>query len=434
LLLAIATAIRVVIFLTYIPNLYPDTGWYLKLSEQIVHFDLSQYDGARAPGYPLVLIIGGLSRTGVWLIQLLMGIYICAIIYKIAYELTGKENVSFWIAMSYNLSLILLFFESNLLTETTCILLLILSLYYLVKIIFHGNKLRYYLILSIFLAFASLTRPVYLYLFPLFFVYLYFKDFRSKAAHGILYKKIIAYSLPFLIIILGWCEFNKVKVDYFSITSLTGFHLVEHSGKFMEYAPDKYADIRDIYLKYRSQVIEKTGKQTTTIYKAYPEIQTVYHKSISDISKELTSLSIWLFIHHPGLYFSSVLNALFDFWYMPNFGKYWDLDKIHPGFLSIIAEYYINLELFFWIIINLSFLIFLCNNVYRFFKNPSEQIYQTLTLINLSIFILSVLQALVQYGDNWRFGVSMKPFLLISVLINFVLIYKRRCPVKDSGI
>jgi hypothetical protein len=59
-----------------------------------------------------------------------------------------------------------------------------------------------------------------------------------------------------------------VEAGYFGLTAPGGYSLTNHSGVFMELAPDRYAPIRDLYLHYRTTLDNHTG----TIWKAYPDI------------------------------------------------------------------------------------------------------------------------------------------------------------------
>ncbi|MEO8512362.1 MAG: glycosyltransferase family 39 protein, partial [Ignavibacteria bacterium] len=290
--------------------MYPDTGWYEKLAKEILTLNFSDYDGARTPVYPLILILGLIRWKIVWIIQMLFGVLNSLLFYLIIFKATKNKNYAFWSGLIYNLSLIFLFFESNILTETICIFFLLMTVYYFQKISEKSKQkvngsISDYLMLSLTASLAALTRPTFTYIFPLLLLLIIYGDIKNKNIVG-LFKKLVLFLIPFMILVGGWSMFNKIKVDYFGPTTLTGFHLIEHSGTFIEYAPDKYSELRDLYLKYRKIKISETGEQTTTIYMVYPEIQKNRGYSIAQISKELTAVSLWLFYHKPGLYFKSV--------------------------------------------------------------------------------------------------------------------------------
>ena len=64
----------------------------------------------------------------------------------------------------------------------------------------------------------------------------------------------------------------KNRFDLFSLTTMTGYHLVQHTGYYFEDVPDEYAEIRDIYLDFRDARIEERGSQGNTIWDAIPVI------------------------------------------------------------------------------------------------------------------------------------------------------------------
>jgi hypothetical protein len=433
LLIILSILIRLLIFFIYIPIGYADSGWYYDVAKQIARFDFTYYDGARTPVYPVVIILGFLKWKLVWIIQLIMGVVNSILIYKIMHKLSGSDNLSFYTGLTYNLSLTFLFFESNLLTETTCILFILLTILFFIKT-YDNVRLLNYFYLSLFLSLAALTRPAFLYLFPLVFLFLFLTSQQPAAAVYDKYrwKRIIAFSIPFIVIIGGWSTFNKIQVNYFGPTTLTGFHLIEHSGAFIEYAPDEYSDIKNIYLKNRSVKISETGEQTTTIYMAYPEIQKIKNYSIGQVSKDLTKISLWLFWHYPGLYSKSVMRAYSDYWYLPNFINYWEIDKIKSSFLCSIFRVYIFAELRLWIAVNIIFLFFCIYNAIQFVNKKNIPYLNAIVLIEYIVLCLSVIQALVQYGDNWRFGVAVKPLIILSLFLNIYYLSVKKKITADG--
>jgi len=422
LLIIISVIIRLAVVALYAPIGYADTGWYEKLAKEIVSWDFSNYDGARTPIYPLMLILGFFRWKIIWLIQLSFGAANVLLVYLITYKATRNDKFSFWAGVIYNLTLVLLFFESNLLTETLCIFFLLLIVLSFQKISEDNqqrkaSKNRNYIYLSTVISLATLTRPTFAYIFLLVLFFLIYDYKKNKNTGSFLLKKIALYFIPFILLVGGWSMFNKIKVDYFGPTTLTGFHFIEHSGAFIEYAPDSYSDIKNIYLKYREIKINETGEQTCTIYMAYPEIQAVKKYSVAQVSKDLTALSFWLFYHYPDLYFKSLLRAYMDFWCLPNFVDYWDLTKVRFRFLASFLKYAVKVELYLWIGINFIFIIIFLYNIYLFFRKKTSPVNTIILLLSSSVIALSIIQALVQYGDNWRFNVAVKPYIILALVL-----------------
>ncbi len=418
LLIAISAAIRLAVVLTYAPIDYPDTGWYEKVAKEIVTLDFSKYDGARTPGYPALMILGFLKWKIIWFLQLALGIAISAIMYLIINKATSSPKLSFYTGLSYNLSIVFLFFESNMLTETLSIFFLLLSVLFFMKIMENRARDINYFYLSLMISLASITRPTFLFLLPMMFIFFIYGYKRTGKNHRFSFKKIIYYTAPFFIIIGGWSTFNKIQVDYFGPTTLTGFHLMSYSGAFIEDAPEEYGLVKKIYLKHREVKLRETGDQTTTIWMAYPEMMKVKGYTIAQISKELTALSIHQISRHPELYFKMALKAYWDYWYLPNFTDYWKFEKFRFVFLGKAAKfvlYYIELPL--WIAANAGFILFTLFNLYGFFTRKKWPNTRLIMMLSLTVISLSVLQALAQYGDNWRYSVSMKPFIILVIAL-----------------
>ena len=62
-LILIGILVRVIIWFNYEPIVYNDTKLYAELAGYIQKLDFDGYNGARTPGYPLWLLLGGLNYT-----------------------------------------------------------------------------------------------------------------------------------------------------------------------------------------------------------------------------------------------------------------------------------------------------------------------------------------------------------------------------------
>src|SRR6266540_2883987 len=118
LLLILGSALRLGFWFIGEPTAFPDTGTYIEVAKQLVSGDLSNYQGRRTPGYPLLLILAQLSPHAVWIIQMLAGLAISVCLFYTAYQLTGKPGCAFFVGLTYDLNLGQLFFEANLIPET----------------------------------------------------------------------------------------------------------------------------------------------------------------------------------------------------------------------------------------------------------------------------------------------------------------------------
>lgn len=396
--------------LSYYPVSYPDSGSYAKFADQIQKGDLGLYDGTRTPVYPLLMLAAGMDYKLIWFIQSILGLAISAMLFRIALNHTRNNLLSLIIGLSYTLSLNQVYFEAIILTETLVTFLIVLSLFLVQKSLSKESGIIYFLLIGIVASIAGLTRPLFIFLAPLYLL----AFFPSKP---LVYKikYLLAFIIPIGVIIFGWCLFNKIKLGYFGPTTLTGYNLTQHSGVFIEQAPDEYSQIRDIYLKFRQARIAESGTHSMTIWRAAPEMQKATDLSFSELSKQLTTMSIGLFIRHPVLYAQGVSKAWTRFWSSPN---YWKRDKLHPPRLAILMNAIWWAERIVLLAINLLFLLIVLYSIYQnlFRKHISNS---GLDLLIIAIIIsTSIIQALIEYGENGRYSIPVQPLIIYVVLVS----------------
>lgn len=322
---------------------------------------------------------------------------------------TKSDFLSLLIGLSYSLSINQLFFEANILTETLSTFFIVLFLWLFIRMC-HSNKSKilYHTSIAIVTSLAGLTRPSSLFLIPLYL--LFFVSQRS----GVTIKYLLSFMVPAAMIVFGWCFFNKVTVDYFGPTTLIGYHLTQHSGAFIELASDEeYSAIRDVYLKFRQRQIATTGTHSMTIWSAWPEMQKVTGLSYSELSRNLTRMSIKLFIRHPVLYLKSVSRAWVEFWKEPN---YWKLDKVKSTYMRKLLDMTWWIQRRLLVGIELMFLFIALWEIYSVFilKHTGSKF----NLLIISIVILaSLFVALAGFAENARYAIPFQPLILYIVFV-----------------
>ena len=233
------------LFLLYAPQLAPDTFSYQSLASQIANLDFHKYNGFRTPGYPLLILLAFNNDYMIWVIQSILGLLTAILIFFIIRLHGVNVKWSFAGAALQLLALNEIFFEAIILTETLATFLAVLVCYLFIYSVIHKSSWYLLVAVGIVSALLTLTRPQYLFIIPLLALFIII-FFRSKRVSSLLIFLIFA-----LLPVIGWMSFNKEKTGYFSITTWLGYHLTNHSGAFMEFAPDEYAVIRDIYLLFR---------------------------------------------------------------------------------------------------------------------------------------------------------------------------------------
>ena len=320
LVLTVGIVSRLTILLLYQPVSFSDTPSYRRLADTVLH-GFKNYDGTRTPGYPVFLALVG-NDQHVWIVQLFLGIATTLLLFYIGWKLSDKPWFGGLIALSHTLNLGQLFFEANLLTETLTTFLLIVTMAGMLIWLLYPQKRSYWLafLIGLISVLTLLVRPLFIYLpfFLLIFLFIGLKqknppsntldstDYKiSKPQSSNIHHPVIlliAFILPVVLLLGGWISYIHSNYGDWSLTTMTGYHLIQHTGSFFEYVPDEYASLRDAYIHYRDIHIAQFGTQTNTIWEAIPEMSRVSGYNFYDLSKVLTRISIQLILSHPFLF------------------------------------------------------------------------------------------------------------------------------------
>jgi hypothetical protein len=448
LVFAVGLISRLIILFLYQPVPYSDTPSYRRLANAVLH-GFVNYDGTRTPGYPVFLALVGNDQR-VWAIQLLMGVGTTFLLFYIGWKLTDKPWFGGLMALSHTLNLGQLFFESNLLTESLTTFLLILTMSGMLIWLLYPKKRSLWLAFFIGLisVLTLLVRPLFIYLpfFLLVFLWIGLKleyppantidsldsKIRKQQAsidHNSL-KFLIAFILPVVLLLGSWVSFIHKNYGDWSLTTMTGYHLIQHTGSFFEYVPDEYASLRDTYIHFRDIHIAQYGTQTNTIWEAIPEMSRVSGYNFYDLSRVLTRISIQLILSHPFLFMKSAINGWWMFW---RTSFYWSADALHYPWMAGGISIAILIERIFLFFVNLIFIVsslyfalseFLSSvrhkpsQIRLLLDNPGKYAYSWLLLG--TIWIASILQTILDHGDNPRFLVPLQSLLVLWVAWFFV--------------
>jgi hypothetical protein len=452
---------RLMIILLYRPIAFSDTQSYRRLSEAVLR-GFVRYDGTRTPGYPVFLALVGSDRH-VWVVQLLLGFITTLLLFYIGWKLTDKPWFGGVIALSHTLNLGQLFFESNILTESLTSFLLISSLTGMLIWLLYPQKRSLWLafFIGLFSVLTLLVRPLFIYLpfYLLIFLWIGIKQEPSSSSVAIepeskrnqsgatvanrLSIATVVFILPVVLLLGGWISFIHDNYGDWSLTTMTGYHLIQHTGGFFEYVPDEYASIRDTYIQFRDAHIAQYGTQTNTIWEAIPAMSLNSGYNFYDLSRVLTKISIQLILKHPLMFFESALSGWWMFW---RTSFYWSADAFHIPWIASGISLVIQIQR---IILFIANIIFIFSSIYFALSECISTIRQkhynkTLTFDNFSayiyfwlllgtIWIASILQTLLDHGDNPRFLVPLQSLVILWVaLFVFYWFKAKRTPIQTS--
>jgi hypothetical protein len=302
-----------------------DGAGYASLAHMIAIGELSQDDGSRTPGYPLMLALLGSQPERIRIAQTIMGLLTTGVLFVLAWSLSRRAVLAFYIGASYGLSLIQAFYEASLLTETlTAFLLsiffLVLSKHVMRRTLCNPQQL---VLIGLLAGLPSLVRPAFA-IVPLVAAPAVVAHIKPKRLQ-------LNYLVPALLPILIWSSFNEVRFGMFTPSTVLGFNLANHAGPYVEYASDKYSVIKEAYaeaLPYYHGDSKRTNLlhqrvDCSSVNDGQPctvqsKIRRITGQSLPEFSRMLTQMAIDIFSSHPEWYAASVTSAWTQFWAPPS--------------------------------------------------------------------------------------------------------------------
>lgn len=435
--LLVACGVRGWLWLTYRPVAFSDTHSYRRLANATYNPKWDGYDGTRTPGYPLIMALFH-SKRHIFLAQLAMGLGITLLLFYIGWQISGKIWFGGALALAHSLNLGQLLFEANLLTETPTTFWIMLSLAGLAFWLYHPKRRSIVLAYALGLTTtaAALTRPLFIYL-PLW-VLLYLVvdgrrlriNFHRKARILCVptIKTTLAFLLPVAVLFGVWINFIHSHFHDWSLTTMVGYQMVQHTGSYFEYVPDKYAALRDTYIKYRNLQIAQHGTQTNAIWDAIPEMTKVSGMTFFDLNRLLVRISTRLILDHPDLYLRDCVEGWWLFWRSP---VYWSQGAFSSPGMGAVINVAIRIERpLLWAANILFILLSLLSAGLAIWpprKLPAHGPVARLRSIATglpafiwcvagSIWVASILQTLLDHGDNPRFLVPLQSLVVLWVL------------------
>ena len=420
--MVLALGLRLGMAFIYAPAHDSDTQSYLNIARLLHSLTLHGNDATRPPVYPGLIALLQLDERAVWTAQSAMGLAVSAMLFLVTWRLTGRGWLAFVAGAAHSLNLAQLFFEGMILSETTTTFLLAVSLTLLVLRFRAVERWPWTeLVLGVLAGLLALTRPQMLYwsavLIPLVWLRRRGKPLRVRAA------ALALLAAPIVTLVLGWSFVNWRTAGYFGPTSLTGYSLTNMVGNFMEYAPDKYASVRDIYLEHRAARVAATGNHAMTVWAAFFDLSRAADVDYSGLSRLLTEISLKLIVAHPLLYLANVVRSWIGFWKVP---IYWDLDLIHPHELMSIVRNAWNVERAMLLGVNFVFLGLGVVWTVRWVMRKLEGIERMLLGGWIIALAGSLSQALVEYGENPRYGAPFESLMVWTVIMSVWLLARRR--------
>ncbi|AXG74934.1 phospholipid carrier-dependent glycosyltransferase [Flavobacterium arcticum] len=390
-------------------TIFPDSSDYIQLSEQLIKLDLTEHNGIRTLGYPLLLFLANNYFPTVVFIQFIIGIITSIYLYKIMLLLNFRKNIALIVTLIVSSFIHSLFYETNILTETLTLFFIALIFYTTLKIFFYKNTWKHLLILGFLLGYLVLIKPFYVFLPFLIYGLYTLKDFRFNR---IINRTMIILVFP-IIALLSCCYMNYINSGKFVSTSIYGFYSAQNCVYYAEKGPEEYSDIINVYVKHREEVIKNEEDVAMTIWSAKEEMHEKTGLNLIELSDRLNDYGKTTIIQNPLNYFKQVLLSWREFW---KNSIYWSYESFNFKYANkaCIAVWY--LDSFILQIVKILFLLIIPYHLFLYIKNRKMT---PEFIIVVFVFATSLMQALVTFGTNSRYSYPFEFLMVIALLLTF---------------
>lgn len=397
-LVAVAATLRGFLMFTNDPVLFPDSYEYLQAARNFQHGEWLEDNGKRLPVYPLIIAVVQNNLSALIVFQCLCGIGITILLYRIMLVISESKTIAFWSAIAYSLHIGQLFFEFNILSETLATLLTLLLVNQWIEI-GRGEKVgsRYTIQLAMISAGLVLVKPMFFFIPLIVFFSIFSKLSWKKVLQPVLFWSVILIELSAVVII------NGISRNYYSLTTLAGFNLINHTGKFIESSSAADAEFKTMYLAARDSQYLEQGSQSMTIHRMKYAYMNRRGFSFEEMSKYLLRISADAIIHSPLRYAESIGESMMQFW----------KPALHYNIVSQsqMGHFIVAIEKRLLIIL---YAIYLVGTSIFLFSPPAvgKLRYRTVAFIAIIVGYIWIISSLTEYGENYRYKISCEPMIV----------------------
>lgn len=423
-IIGVALLMRLLVLSHYGPVAVNDTPGYERMAAMMRTGDYSEYDGWRTPGYPLFMNIMGNSAHNIVLAQSVLGIATVFIIYLIVYKTTGIFLLAACFGIFVGTAFNIVFIDSYLLTESIATFLF--TAIAAIIIVDACKQWRFAwgcpLCVGLITAYLTITRPQYIALIPVIALWLIFCTYGltrpKRASRFVAYT--IAASMPVLLLVM----FNYSLLGKPLLSTTVGHNITQHTLPFIESASKvdrlgvipEMIELRDAYWQYAQDLgdnrafiprphIDGTGKDSSDYY---------------------LQLSIEAIKHNPDKYLLSAANAWLRFWRV---SLLYDATYVHSHALDTVVSRIWVLQKLVWLALNVLFIISAVLMAHSIVRYRTIGWYECITVMILAV---SVLQALVEYGDNSRYAIPVQPVIGVIAVYSIFVADRSRTTIAST--
>ena len=406
--LLFSLSIRFAFRKAYGPVVANDAFGYLAMADMMRSHDFAGYTAWRTPGYPFLLNLAESVPERVTALQCILSSIGVGLLALSLFSRLNRLGPAIGLAVFLGVSLNLLFPDAYILTESVAAFLfalVVVMAVYSERIRGWRGTILHSIVLGGLTAALVLTRPQYIAIIPVLATAPLFRQGNPRFV-----RRLALRSLPFLMAavfpILVLVTFNKVHTGKAILSSTLPFNLSQHTLPFIEAAAssDPLHLVPEI-IRLRNQYWQRAQElDDNRAFIPRPGLD-----SDSGYSSYYLHLSFTAICKHPFLYISSVAKAWSRFWRV---SLLCDPDYSHNSHLDRFVGRFWPIQKLIWISINCAFLLICLATFGTVISRRQIGAPETITLMILAV---SILQALVEYGDNSRYAIPVQPAVAFAV-------------------
>lgn len=411
--------LRAVLIAAYQPVLRPDSSSYLELARRLGSLHLAGNNGARTPGYPLLLLAAGYSPTAAWYLQAGLGVITTLLVYRIVRGIGGSSPVALAASLVYTTSIEVLAVEHYVLTEALETFLVTAAAAISVELVTTTSRRRTLAgLLGIVLAFSCLVRPeafvVAIALVACILVIEYARTRPSGRRSGGRQRRLAALGLlvlaPPIIALAGWAAVNRATAHVTSVTTVTGMNMIDHVGPYVSVEPGSNSRITQEYVAWRRQREARYGTYFGTSWAASQDMVKVSHLDLAHLSIRLQTIAWTVMANHPLGYLWLSVKGWPHFWDPPN------PVGLRGGAGSAVTRGFWNVERVVQLLLNATFLALCAADGARRLRRRPPILNSATALLAVVVLAGSLPVLFLGTGDAPRHGYVYVPLVIAVTL------------------
>lgn len=418
-LLLMSVALRVALLGSYPAQAFPDTPTYIDAARDLVSGDYSVGQGRRTPGYPSLIVAAGFSTERLVLLQQAAGVLTSVLMFLMARALTGSSVWGFAAGLVHSINLQQLYAENALIAESHsafAVALATAACLVALHLLRRGQSAcTWSLVTGLLAAYALLVRPQFIFFIGLFPLLALLAGALAKQwRKGVTAAACLV--VPMLLAVLGWCAVVQSKVGPFTVSTQSGFGLLNHLYEHLEHAPAEFALVRDIMIRTRDSRLAAVGNSRNTVWYSWDEVKQTTGWSIPEASQNYQKMAVAIIKAQPVAYARSVASAWKDFWSVPNL---WEPTLIRSSWLRNAMENIWWLEHKLLRGMNLAFVLAVLAVTISGRVRTRLGWDFPISALTAVVLASSVLQAIADTGTNSRYAMPTQSMVVLVLLVTY---------------